>query len=96
MKILKLMSIIAVIILFIYITIELFPIFKDLSTVEGRLRFKDNIESMGVKGIVEIIGLMFAQVLFAILPGEPIEVLAGMCYGPIWGTLIIFARSIHK
>ena len=96
MKILKIILIVAVIILFIYITIELFPIFKNLSTVEGRLRVKENIESMGAKGILEIMGLMLAQVLFAILPGEPIEVLAGMCYGPIGGTLIIFARSIHK
>ena len=96
MKILKIISLIAVILLFVFITIGLFPIFKDLSTVEGRLRFKNNIESMGAKGILEIIGLMLAQVLFAILPGEPIEVLAGMCYGPFWGTILILARSIHK
>ena len=89
MKFLKVILFIAFIALFIYITIELIPIFKDLSTMEGRLRFKDNIQSMGIKGVLEIIGLMFAQVLFAILPGEPIELLAGMCYGPIWGTLII-------
>ncbi len=89
MKFLKIILFIAFIALFIYITIELIPIFKDLSTMEGRLRFKENIQSMGIKGVLEIIGLMFAQVLFAILPGEPIELLAGMCYGPIWGTLII-------
>ena len=96
MKILKLITFIAVVVLFIYITIHLFPIFKDLSTGEGRLRFKENIETMGPKGVFEILGLMLAQVLFAILPGEPIEVLAGMCYGPIWGTIIIFVRCIYK
>lgn len=94
-KIFKLITFIAVVVLFIYITIHLFPIFKDISTVEGRVRFKNNIQSMGARGIFEILGLMLAQVLFAILPGEPIEVLAGMCYGPVWGTIIILVRSIY-
>lgn len=44
---------------------------------------------MGVKGIFIIIGLMIAQIFLAILPGEPVELLAGMCYGPFWGLVII-------
>lgn len=90
MKVLKLIALIAVCILLIWMTIQLFPIFRDLSTLEGRLRFKENIDALGIKGVFEILGLMLAQMLFAILPGEPIEILAGMCYGPILGTMIIF------
>jgi len=32
---------------------------------------------------------MIAQIFLAILPGEPVELLAGMCYGPFWGLIII-------
>lgn len=43
---------------------------------------------MGARGIFIIIGLMIAQIFLAILPGEPVELLAGMCYGPFWGLII--------
>ena len=44
---------------------------------------------MGIKGYLIIIGLTIAQIFVAILPGEPIELLAGMCYGGIGGTIFI-------
>ena len=37
-----------------------------------------------------LLGLQLLQILVPILPGEPIEFLAGMCYGTFWGMLIIF------
>lgn len=42
-------------------------------------------------GILMIFGLEVAQVIVAILPGEPVEVVAGMCYGGILGTVLIMA-----
>jgi len=33
---------------------------------------------------------MVVQIFLPILPGEPVEVLAGMSYGPIGGLLVIF------
>lgn len=33
---------------------------------------------------------MVAQIFLPILPGEPVEVLAGMSYGPIGGLIVIF------
>ena len=37
-----------------------------------------------------LLGLQLLQILIPILPGEPIEFLAGMCYGTIGGMFIIF------
>lgn len=88
-KVIKIIVLIAVIILLVLLSIELLPLFKNLTTSEGRLEFKDTIENLGPKGIFVILGLMVAQVLLAILPGEPVELLAGMCYGPVWGTLVV-------
>ena len=34
-------------------------------------------------------GLQAVQILLPILPGEPIEILAGMCYGPIGGFVFL-------
>ena len=37
-----------------------------------------------------LIGLQLLQILVPVLPGEPIEFLAGMCYGTFVGMLIVF------
>lgn len=88
-KILKLIVLISVILLLVILSIELFPLFQNLTTPEGREKIKYTIEEMGWEGVIALIGLMIAQVLLAMLPGEPIEILAGMCYGPVWGTIVV-------
>lgn len=87
-KIIKIITLIAVILLLVILSIELLPLFKNLTTPEGREEIEYTLEDMGWKGIFALIGLMIAQVLVAILPGEPVELLAGMCYGPLWGTIL--------
>lgn len=89
-KIFKLFVLVAFILIMIFLTIQLLPIFKNIATEEGRIKFKEDIESLGGKGIFAIVGLMVVQIFLPILPGEPVEVLAGMSYGPIGGLLVIF------
>ena len=69
--------------------IYLFPLFKNISTPEGQLEFKQKIQESGFIGFLMLFGLQFAQVFLIIIPGEPIEILAGMCYGTLNGTLFI-------
>lgn len=88
-KVIKLIVLIAVILLLVILSIELLPLFKDLTTPEGRQQIQCTIENMGWRGVFALIGLMIAQVLLAILPGEPVEILAGVCYGPFWGTILV-------
>ena len=65
------------------------PIMKDISTTEGQLAFKERIESAGIFGMLILFALEVAQIFFVIIPGEPLELLAGMCYGGIGGTIFI-------
>ena len=44
---------------------------------------------MGFLGYLALFGLQFAQIFLIIIPGEPIEILAGMCYGGIGGLIFI-------
>ena len=88
-KILKIIIILIVLIFFIYLAKEFFPLFKELLTEEGRNNFKITIEGLGFKGIFVILGLMCVQIIIPIFPGEPVEVLAGMCFGSIKGLIII-------
>ena len=75
--------------IFILAIIYLAPIMKDISTKEGQLAFKEKINNLGILGFLILFGLEVAQIFFVIIPGEPLEILAGMCYGSIGGTIFI-------
>lgn len=90
MKIIKAILLILFLIVVTFFTIKLLPLFKDLGSAEGRNLFKTKIDAMEPLGAFMIIGLVFMQLLLAFLPGEPLEILAGMCYGTIGGMILIF------
>lgn len=92
-KIFKIFLAIIVLSLFLGIIIYLFPIMKDLSTLEGQITFKEKVENSGVLGLLSLFGLQVAQIFLIIVPGEPIEILAGMCYGSLWGTVFIMLSA---
>ncbi len=91
MKIFKVFIFILILLIMSIITIKVFPIFKNIATEEGRNEFKVNIENAGYQGVLMIFGLMFTQIFFPILPGEPVELLAGMCFGTWGGLLVLYA-----
>ena len=88
-KALKIVVLIVTILLLIALTIYLFPMAKKLFDEQGREVFKEEIQSSGFTGILILLGLQGVQILLPILPGEPIEILAGMCYGPIGGLIFL-------
>ena len=92
-KIFKMFLTIIVLILFLGITIYLFPVMKELSTVEGQIEFKNRVDSSGIIGLLSLFGLQVAQIFLIIVPGEPLEILAGMCYGGLWGTVFIMLSA---
>ena len=92
-KIFKIILAIAVIILLVGIIIYLFPVMRDLSSPEGQAAFKQRVDDSGILGMLSLFGLQFAQIFLIIVPGEPIEILAGMCYGSLWGTVFIMISA---
>lgn len=89
-KIIKIVVLIFVILAFTALVVYLFPVMKNLSTHEGQLAFKERVQSSGVYGFLTLFALQVAQIFLVILPGEPLEILAGMCYGAVGGTIFIF------
>lgn len=88
-KILKIILLIIVVLLFLWLVIYLAPVMKDLSTLEGQMKFKEKISQMGIWGILLLFSLQLAQIFLIVLPGEPMEILAGMCYGWFGGLIFI-------
>lgn len=95
-KKIKVIRIILVILIIVALTVflwEIAPFMKGLTTKEGQIAFKDKIDSMGFTGLMLLFGLQILQILLVILPGEPFEVLAGMCYGA-WGGCLFITISV--
>lgn len=92
-KIVKITILIIVIAIMVGITIYLMPLIKQLNTLEGQREFQEKINNTGFLGMLTLFGLEFAQIFLFIIPGEPIEILAGICYGPIWGTIFIMLST---
>lgn len=90
LKIVKFIMFIIVIIAMIGMTVYLFPVMKNLSTYEGQIAFKEKVNNSGVWGFLALLGLQFVQIFLVVLPGEPLEILAGMCYGAVGGMFFIF------
>lgn len=92
-KTLKILLMIIVIAILVGAMAYLIPIMKNISSTEGQVKFKNKVEQTGLLGMLSLFGLQVAQIFLIILPGEPIEVLAGMCYGSLWGTLFIMLSA---
>ncbi len=90
-KALKIILTIIAISIFIGVIIYLIPVMKNISTQEGQIAFKEKVQDMGLIGFLLLFFLDVAQIFLVVLPGEPLEILAGMCYGVFGGSLFIFA-----
>ncbi len=89
----RVLILVLVVVIFVVATINFFPIIKNLATPEGKIEFKDKIQNSGFLGMLLLFGLQVAQIFLFIIPGEPIEILAGMCYGGFGGTVFILVSS---
>ena len=88
-KVFKIICTILSIALFVGLIIYLFPTMKGITTAEGRVKFQQKLDGMGMGKFWVLLALQFAQILLVVLPGEPLAVLAGMCYGTVGGTIFI-------
>lgn len=88
-KIVKIVVILVVLVVFALAIIYIAPVMKDIATKEGQIAFKEKIDDLGAVGLLVLFLLQIAQIFFVIIPGEPLEIVAGMCYGSVGGTIFI-------
>lgn len=63
--------------------------FGNLFTAEGRATLIADVKSAGPLGVLVLLALEIVQVVVAFIPGEVVQMVAGMMYGPWLGTGII-------
>ena len=50
--------------------------------------FRAWVAEHGLLGMAAYTGMVFLQVLVAIIPGEPLEIAGGYAFGAVWGTVL--------
>ena len=76
------------IIIVIVITLLFMPYFEKLYKPDYQEKIKEWISSLGVGGWLVVFGIQALQIVIAFIPGEPIEIIAGILYGT-WGGLLL-------
>lgn len=82
-----------IVIIFVYFA----PFIVKLKSQEYRLILSSRLHALGFRGIIAVISFFALQLAIPILPGEPLEIIAGAIYGPfialIYAEIGIFIGS---
>jgi uncharacterized membrane protein YdjX (TVP38/TMEM64 family) len=65
------------------------PFIKNILNPEYRKMFSIWVAELGFRGIIILFGIQILQVVVSVIPGGPVELIAGAAYGAWFGLLII-------
>lgn len=84
----------AILIAVIGITLLFMPFFHTISQPENQAKLEAWIASLGVRGWLLFLGLQMIQIIIAFIPGEPVQLMAGVIYGTWGGMLTCLLGSV--
>ena len=84
---------IGIVALSIVVTVVLWPTIVSLTTEEGVAQVTQAVRDSGPLAVLIMLGLQFLQVIVAFIPGEVVQIVAGILYGPFWGTVLILGGA---
>lgn len=93
-KIFKSISVIILIAFIALVTVLCIPLGKLISSEEGRLELERIVSEDFVLGVIIYLLLMVLQIVVAILPGGVVQILGGVLFGGIIGTLLCISGVI--
>ncbi|MDA3733537.1 VTT domain-containing protein [Niameybacter massiliensis] len=64
------------------------PYAQQFLSEEGRMLVVESLRDKGIWGMMFFVVIQIIQVVIFIIPGEAVEVLAGMLYGTWWGYIV--------
>ena len=72
----------------IALTVLLMPVFSKLAEPDAQARFEAWVGGLGPAGVLVMLGIQVLQIVVAVIPGEVVQVMAGVMYGT-WGGLAL-------
>lgn len=75
-------------------TVAMWPVISSVFSESGRQNMVDEIQNAGPVGVLILLGFEIVQVIVAVIPGEVVQLVAGMLYGPWGGAAIVLAGCV--
>lgn len=90
-RIFKIIGIVLAVAAVFVLTAWAMPYILQLRDPQKRQAFADFLSSLGPWGIILLFLLQFLQIIIAVIPGEPIEIIGGVICGTLGGLLLCLA-----
>ena len=90
----RFVGLIAFLAIMVVIVIAVWPYVADVFSEGGVERLVDRVRNAGPVGVLILLGMQFLQVVVAFIPGEVVQLAAGLMYGPLAGSVIILVGCI--
>lgn len=85
----KLVGLVVFIVLITAIVVAIWPTLSIVFEPGGVETLIELITSQGPLGVLILLGMQLLQIIVAFIPGEVVQIAAGMMYGPLWGSVVI-------
>lgn len=76
------------------IVVLAWPYIADVFTEGGPERLVARVRDAGPAGVFVLLGMQFLQIVVAFIPGEVVQLAAGLMYGPWFGALVILVGCV--
>lgn len=87
-------GLIAFFVLMAVVCVAIAPLILELTEPGGVERVVQDVRNAGPGGVLILLGMQFLQVVVAFIPGEVVQVAAGMMYGPWGGAAVVFVGCV--
>lgn len=72
----------------------MWPFIADIFTEGGVDRLVERVRNAGPAGVFILLGMQLLQIIVAVIPGEVVQLAAGLMYGPWLGALVILVGCV--
>ena len=90
----KFVGLVAFIVIMVVIVVAAWPYITDVFSEGGVERLVERVQNAGPAGVLILLGMQFLQIVVAFIPGEVVQLAAGLMYGPWLGALIILVGCV--
>jgi len=90
----KFVGLVAFIAIMAVVVVLAWPYIADVFSEGGVDRLVERVQNAGPAGVLILLGMQFVQIVVAFIPGEVVQLAAGLMYGPWLGALIVLVGCV--
>ncbi len=92
--IVKFVGLLVFIAVMVFVCVLLWPLVSEIFEPGGVERVIQDVQNAGPLGVAILLAIQFLQIVVAFIPGEVVQIAAGMMFGPWFGALIVLVGCV--